>query len=94
MIEMVGQLLEQGHAYVAHGTVYFDVVDLPALRRAVALLAATRWCALARERGGNPTIRTGATRSTSCCGSRRCPTSRRGRPRSASAARAGTWSAR
>ena len=38
----------------AHGTVVLRRVDVPALRRALALLATTRWCASPRARGGNP----------------------------------------
>ena len=41
-----------------------------------------------------PTTRTSATRSTSCCGSPRCPTSRRGSRAGARAGPAGTSSAR
>ena len=69
-------------------------VDVPALRRAVALPARRTWCGSPASAAATPTTRTAATRSTSCCGSRRCPTSRRGARRSASAARAGTSSAR
>ena len=69
-------------------------VDVPALRRAVALLRATTWCASRARAAATPTTRTAATRSTSCSGSRRSPTSRRGARRSASAAPAGTSSAR
>jgi L-cysteine:1D-myo-inositol 2-amino-2-deoxy-alpha-D-glucopyranoside ligase len=47
-----------------------------------------------RARGGNPDDPAPPARSTSCCGSRRWPTSPRGARRSASAARAGTSSAR
>ena len=39
---------------------------------------------LAARAAAGPTTRTAATRSTSCCGSRRCPTSPRGARRSAS----------
>ena len=55
---------------------------------------ATTWCGSPASAAATPTTRTAATRSTSCCGSRRCPTSRRGARRSASAARGGTSSAR
>ena len=49
---------------------------------------------IANERGNGRTCPASATRSTSCCGSRRCRTSRRGRRRGARAVRAGTSSAR
>ena len=39
MIDMVAELLDTGHAYLTHGTVVLRRVDVPALRRAVALLA-------------------------------------------------------
>ena len=69
-------------------------VDVPALRRAVALLPRPDGAPGPRRAAATPTTRTAATRSTSCSGSRRSPTSRRGARRSASAARAGTSSAR
>ena len=56
-----------------HGTVVLRRVDVPALRRAVALLATTRWCASPGRAAATPTTRTAATRSTSCSGSRRSP---------------------
>ena len=59
-------------------------VDVPALRRAVALLARRDGAPRRASAAATPTTRTVATRSTSCCGSRRCPTSRRGTRRSAS----------
>ena len=48
-------------------------VDVPALRRALALLDATTWCASPVHAAATPTTRTAATRSTSCSGSRRSP---------------------
>ena len=94
MIEMVDRLLDDGHAYLTHGTVVLRRVDVPALRRAVALLARPHGAPRPRRAAATPTTRTAATRSTSCSGSRRCPTSRRGARRSASVAPAGTSSAR
>ncbi len=69
-------------------------VDVPALRRALALLRRARWSASRERAAAIPTIRTGASRSTSCCGSRRCRTSPRGARRSASVGPVGTSSAR
>ena len=37
IIELVGQLLESGHAYLTHGTAYFDVSTFPTLRQPLAL---------------------------------------------------------
>ena len=53
MIEMSAKLMETGHAYEAHGTVYFDVVSFP---RYGELSGYSRddMIRLARERGGNP----------------------------------------
>ena len=93
MIEMVNALLDDGHAYVAHGTVYFDVSTFPRYGE-VSHLSATRWCTWRASGAATPTTRTVATRSTSCSGNRRCPTSRRGTPPSAWAVPDGTWSAR
>ena len=45
---------------------------------------ASRWSSSRARAAATPTTRTAATRSTSCSGSRRCPTSRRGARRSAS----------
>jgi L-cysteine:1D-myo-inositol 2-amino-2-deoxy-alpha-D-glucopyranoside ligase len=53
MIEMVATLLESDHAYVTHGTAYFDVSSFP---RYGELSHYTReyMVRLARQRGGNP----------------------------------------
>ena len=93
MIDMVNTLLDDGHAYLTHGTVYFDVSTFPASARC-RTTPATTWCAWPVPAAATPTTPTAATRSTSCSGSRRSPTSRRGARRSASAAPVGTSSAR
>ena len=69
-------------------------VDVPALRRAVALLPRPHGAPGPDPRRQPRRSRTAATRSTSCSGSRRSPTSRRGARPSASAAPVGTSSAR
>ena len=54
MIEMIDELLDAGHAYLTHGTVYFDVVDV---RRASASCRTTPpsdMIKLAATRGGSP----------------------------------------
>src|SRR5437660_9850338 len=53
MIEMTAKLMESGHAYEAHGTVYFDVTSFP---RYGELSGYSRgdMIRVARERGGNP----------------------------------------
>ncbi len=53
MIEMIEGLLERGHAYVAHGTVYFDVSTFPRYG-AVSHYTRDEMVGFARERGGNP----------------------------------------
>ena len=89
----IGMVLDRGFAYQAGGAVYFDVsrvrhvrLDQPLhrvgdARRSHASAVATS------------TTRTSAIRSTSCCGSRRRPTSRRGTRCGDPGARAGTSSA-
>ena len=90
----IGMVLDRGHAYEAGGSVYFDVTTLPALRRRQPLQPRSR-CSRTPASGAAPsTTRTSATRSTSCCGSRRRPTSRRGRRCGDRAGPAGTSSAR
>ena len=41
IIDMVNTLLDSGHAYLTHGTVYFDVSTFHRVRRALALPAAS-----------------------------------------------------
>ena len=53
MIDMVGRLLDDGHAYVAHGTVYFDVSTFPRYGE-LSHYSRDEMIRLARERGGNP----------------------------------------
>jgi L-cysteine:1D-myo-inositol 2-amino-2-deoxy-alpha-D-glucopyranoside ligase len=53
MIDMVDQLLERGHAYLTHGTVYFDVSTFPRFGE-VSRYSRDEMLHLARERGGNP----------------------------------------
>ena len=93
MIELIGELVDGGHAYEVEGDVYFSVrsfSDYGALsgRNVDEMEAAS--CA--------PTARASriasATRSTSRCGRPPSPASRRGIRRGGRAARAGTSSAR
>ena len=53
MIEMVEPLLDDGHAYLAHGTVYFDVSTFPRYGE-LSHYSRDEMVRLARERGGNP----------------------------------------
>ena len=94
IIELVGRLLDSGHAYLTHGTVYFDVSTFPRFGELSHYSRRPDGASSPARAAATPTIRTAATRSTSCCGSRRSPTSPRGARRSASAGPAGTSSAR
>src|SRR5258705_10590355 len=53
IIELIGQLLESDHAYVANGTVYFDVSTFPRFGE-LSHYSEAEMIRLARERGGNP----------------------------------------
>ena len=53
MIEMISKLIETGHAYEAHGTVYFDVSTFPRYGE-LSHYSYDEMVRLARERGGNP----------------------------------------
>ena len=53
MIAMVAALLESGHAYVANGTVYFDITTFPRFG-SLSGYSHAEMVELARERGGNP----------------------------------------
>ena len=94
IVSIVERLLDSGHAYLTHGTAYFDVSTLAATSASCRSTRATRWSGSRGRAAATRTTRTGATRSTSCSGSRRWPTSPRGARRSASGGRAGTSSAR
>ncbi|HEV7525587.1 MAG TPA: cysteine--tRNA ligase [Acidimicrobiia bacterium] len=53
IIELVGQLLESGNAYLTHGTAYFDVSTFPRYGE-LSHYPESQMLRLARERGGNP----------------------------------------
>jgi L-cysteine:1D-myo-inositol 2-amino-2-deoxy-alpha-D-glucopyranoside ligase len=53
MIVMVSRLIDEGHAYEAHGTVYFDVSTFPRYGE-LSHYSRDEMVRLARERGGNP----------------------------------------
>jgi L-cysteine:1D-myo-inositol 2-amino-2-deoxy-alpha-D-glucopyranoside ligase len=53
MVEMIATLLESGHAYLTHGTVYFDVSTFPRFG-GLSHYTRDRMIALARARGGRP----------------------------------------
>ena len=53
IIELVGQLLESGNAYLTHGTAYFDVSTFPRYGE-LSHYSEEAMIRLARERGGNP----------------------------------------
>ena len=70
---MVGRLIDDGNAYVAHGTVYFDVSTFPSYGKVSHYSRRARWCASRASVAATPTTRTAVTPSTSCSGSRRSP---------------------
>jgi L-cysteine:1D-myo-inositol 2-amino-2-deoxy-alpha-D-glucopyranoside ligase len=53
IVELVAKLLEQGHAYLTHGTAYFDVSTFPRYG-GLSHYAEDQMVRLARARGGNP----------------------------------------
>jgi L-cysteine:1D-myo-inositol 2-amino-2-deoxy-alpha-D-glucopyranoside ligase len=53
MIDMISQLIESGHAYESHGTVYFEVATFPRYG-ALSRYSREEMIRIARERGGNP----------------------------------------
>ena len=53
IIELVGQLLDSGHAYLSGGSVYFDVSTFPDFGK-LSHYPEDRMVKLARARGGNP----------------------------------------
>src|SRR3954453_11065342 len=53
IIDLVGKLLDKGHAYLTHGTVYFDVSTFPQYGR-LSHYSEEQMVKLARARGGNP----------------------------------------
>ena len=84
-----------GHAYQSRrGAVYFDVSSLRRLRRGQPPGPRRDAGAWRPSTGATPTTPTSGTRSTSCSGSPRCPTSRPGSRAGDRAGRAGTSSAR
>ena len=74
----IGMVLDRGHAYTAGGAVYFDVSTFPEFGTHLALHAAKRCSSTPPSGAATSTIPTSAIRSTSCSGSRRSTTSRRG----------------
>jgi L-cysteine:1D-myo-inositol 2-amino-2-deoxy-alpha-D-glucopyranoside ligase len=53
MITMIGELLERGHAYLTHGTVYFDVSTFPRFGQ-LSHYSQEHMIRLAAARGGRP----------------------------------------
>jgi L-cysteine:1D-myo-inositol 2-amino-2-deoxy-alpha-D-glucopyranoside ligase len=53
IISMVGRLLDSGHAYLTHGTAYFDVSTAPNFG-SLSHYSEDQMIRLARARGGNP----------------------------------------
>jgi L-cysteine:1D-myo-inositol 2-amino-2-deoxy-alpha-D-glucopyranoside ligase len=53
MIAMIGELLERGHAYLTHGTVYFDVSTFPRFGQ-LSHYSQEHMIRLAAARGGRP----------------------------------------
>ena len=93
MVELAGQLVAGGNAYVVDGTVFFDVTSYPGFGELSGLArpsSASCWPSGA----ATPTTRASATRWTSWSGSAASRGSRGGTAPGAGAAPAGTWSAR
>jgi L-cysteine:1D-myo-inositol 2-amino-2-deoxy-alpha-D-glucopyranoside ligase len=53
IVDMVAQLLDSGHAYLTHGTAYFDVSSFPRFGE-LSHYSADHMVRLARARGGKP----------------------------------------
>jgi L-cysteine:1D-myo-inositol 2-amino-2-deoxy-alpha-D-glucopyranoside ligase len=53
IVSIVERLLDAGHAYLTHGTVYFDVASFPTFG-ALSHYSREQMVRLARARGGNP----------------------------------------
>ena len=53
MIEMIAKLVDTGHAYEAHGAVYFEVATFPRYG-ALSRYSRDDMIRISRERGGNP----------------------------------------
>jgi len=53
MIDMINQLLDSGHAYLTHGTVYFDISTFPRFGQ-LSHYSHDHMVRLARARGGTP----------------------------------------
>ena len=53
IVALVGQLLDKDHAYITHGTVYFDVSTFPRFGQ-LSHYPEDRMIKLGRTRGGNP----------------------------------------
>jgi L-cysteine:1D-myo-inositol 2-amino-2-deoxy-alpha-D-glucopyranoside ligase len=53
IVELVARLLESGHAYLTHGTAYFDVSTFASYGE-LSHYSEQQMVRLARERGGNP----------------------------------------
>ena len=94
ILTLIGSVLDSGHAYQAGGAVYFDVTTFAAFGAVSHFDPADHAGPGRRARRATPTTPTSATRSTSSCGSRRCPTSRRGSRGGDRAGPGGTSSAR
>ena len=93
MVELAGQLVSGGNAYVVDGTVFFDVTTFPGFGSCPGCArppSASCWPSGA----ATPTTRASATRWTSWSGSAASRGSRGGTAPGAMAAPAGTWSAR
>ena len=58
IIELVGELLDRGHAYLSGGSAYFDVSTFPDFGK-LSHYPEDRMVKLARARAATPTIRTG-----------------------------------
>ena len=89
----IGMVIDRGYAYQAGGSVFFDVSQFERFG-SVGNYSREQMLEFARRaRAATSTIRTSAILSTSSCGSRPPPTSRRGRRCGVPDARAGTSSA-
>ena len=89
----IGMVIDRGFAYQAGGSVFFDVSKFERFGTRQPLLPGARCSTSPANAAAMSTTRSSATPSTSSCGSRRHPTSRRGTRCGGPAGLAGTSSA-
>ena len=72
IIELVGRLLDSGHAYLSGGIGRTSTCRPSPTSASSRTTPKTAWSSSRGRAAATPTIRIGARRSTSCSGSRRC----------------------